>query len=361
MANVKLDHVRKEFPDGTVAVHDFTLSIEDGEFLTFLGPSGCGKTTTLRMIAGLETLSGGAIQFGSRRVDDMPPGERNVAMVFQSYALYPHMTVRGNLEYPLRKRRVPEAERDRRIAETAATLKIESLLDRRPRQLSGGQQQRVALGRAIIRNPEVFLLDEPLSNLDATLRAHLRAELIQLHRRIGKTMIYVTHDQVEAMAMSTRIAVMHQGRLQQVDTPDRIYNQPANRIVAAFVGTPAMNFIEGELVDDGGALLFRAPSLAVRVPDDRTASLREVRRRGTVVAGIRPEDVLMDGDACQARIRIVEPLGHESIVILDVGIATLVARAAADLPLRAEQSATIGLRPSKIHFFDAETGVRLPG
>lgn len=361
MADVQLTHVRKQFPDGTVAVHDFTLGIADGEFLTFLGPSGCGKTTTLRMIAGLESPSDGDIHFGPRRVNDVPPGERNVAMVFQSYALYPHMTVRGNLEYPLRKRRVPQAERGRRVAETAATLQIESLLDRRPRQLSGGQQQRVALGRAIIRDPQVFLLDEPLSNLDATLRAHLRAELVQLHRRIGKTMIYVTHDQVEAMAMSTRIAVMHQGRLQQVDTPDRIYNHPVNRIVASFVGTPAMNFIEGELVEEGDILLFRAPGLDVTLPAGRAAALREVLRRGAIIAGIRPEDVVVDNGPYPARVRIVEPLGHESIVLLDVGNGTLVARAAAEIPLHAGQSATLGLRPSKVHLFDAQSGVRLPG
>ena len=353
MAKVRLRNVQKRFADGTVAVHDLSLDIEDREFLTFLGPSGCGKTTTLRMVAGLETLSGGEILFDDDRIDDLEPGERNIAMVFQSYALYPHMTVAENMGYPLRKRGVAKAERARRVAETARLLQIDPLLGRRPRQLSGGQQQRVALGRAIIREPEVFLLDEPLSNLDATLRAYMRAELIQLHRRLGKTMLYVTHDQVEAMTMSSRIAVMHGGRLQQVGTPDEVYNTPANRVVAAFVGTPAMNFIEGEIT---GAPTpgFSAPGFAVPV-----AAAATLRPGMPVTAGIRPEDVHIGEGEGTGQVLVVEPLGHETLVVVAAGGGNIVVRCAPGVRVGAGETVPLRLAVEKLHLFDGATGMRL--
>ena len=247
MAEVAFEKVRKEF-GSTVAVDDLDLTIDEGEFVSLLGPSGCGKTTTLRMLAGLEEPTGGTLRIGERVVNGVPPSQRDIAMVFQSYALYPHMTVGKNIAYPLRKRGVREPERSERVGATARLLELEELLDRKPRQLSGGQQQRVALGRALVREPEVFLLDEPLSNLDARLRAHMRAELIELHRRIGRTMIYVTHDQLEAMTMSTRIAVMNAGVLQQFATPADIFHRPANVFVAGFIGSPGMSLVSGELI-----------------------------------------------------------------------------------------------------------------
>jgi multiple sugar transport system ATP-binding protein len=359
--NVTLSHIQKRFADGTVAVHDFSLEVAAGEFLTFLGPSGCGKTTTLRMIAGLELPTAGAIHFGSRRIDDLAPGDRNVAMVFQSYALYPHMTVAENLAYPLRKRGVPRDERAARVAATAKLLQIEPLLQRRPKQLSGGQQQRVALGRAIIRDPDVFLLDEPLSNLDATLRAYMRAELVQLHRRIGKTMIYVTHDQVEAMTMSTRIAVMHQGRLQQVGTPADVYARPANRFVASFVGTPAMNFVEGALRLEPTGMQFVADGLAVAVDG------RAVDANRPALAGFRPEDVSIgpagEGGAGPAhgigQVLVVEPLGHETLVVLEVGANQLVARCPSGIGLAAGERVGVVLNAGRAHLFDNVSGERL--
>jgi multiple sugar transport system ATP-binding protein len=356
MATVKLDHLRKVFGANSVAVEDLVLDIEDKEFITLLGPSGCGKTTTLRMIAGLETPTSGRILFDSQAVNELPPAKRNVAMVFQSYALYPHMTVRENMEYPLKKRKTPRAERSAKVKQTAELLQIEELLDRKPRQLSGGQQQRVALGRAIIRDPTVFLLDEPLSNLDAKLRSYMRAELIQLHRRIGKTMIYVTHDQLEAMTMSNRIAVFNHGRLQQVASPDEIYNRPANRFVASFIGTPSMNFFEGDVVSEADQPIFRTSTL--RIP---LARFPEVKPGRSVIAGVRPEDVLV-GDATglnEAEVSIVEPTGHESIVFLTAGIDKFVARVGNEMSVNALSRIKVGFRAAKVLLFDSETEERL--
>ena len=251
MATVTFDNVRKTFGE-TVAIPGLDLMIRSGEFVSLLGPSGCGKTTTLRMLAGLEQPTSGEIRIGDRPVNDVAPAQRDIAMVFQSYALYPHMNVAENIAYPLRKRGVPKAERPAKVKAVADLLQLGPLLTRKPKQLSGGQQQRVALGRALVRDPQVFLLDEPLSNLDAKLRAHMRAELIELHRRLGKTMVYVTHDQLEAMTMSTRIAVMRDGVLQQFATPAEIYHWPANAFVAGFIGTPAMTIAEGEIAFDQG-------------------------------------------------------------------------------------------------------------
>ncbi len=349
MATVTLDRLRKDFADGTVAVEEFSMEIADGEFLTLLGPSGCGKTTTLRMIAGLETPTSGQIRFADRRVDDLAPGARNIAMVFQSYALYPHMTVRQNLEYPLKKQGTGAAERRRRSDDIARLLRIESLLERKPKQLSGGQQQRVALGRALIRNPEVFLLDEPLSNLDATLRAQLRAELIQLHQRIRKTMIYVTHDQVEAMTMSTRIAVLHQGRIQQVGTPHEVYNFPANRFVASFVGTPAMNFLDGEIREGQLSLTDMGPVLSTPVS----------YADGKVILGVRPEDILIGSGSMTAQVLLIEPLGHEVLVYLQIGPTTAIARATGEVTLRPQETVRCEFRTHRLHFFDPQDGRRI--
>jgi multiple sugar transport system ATP-binding protein len=347
------------FPDGTTGLHELTLDIADGEFLTFLGPSGSGKTTTLRMIAGLEHPSCGEIWFGQRRVDLLSPAKRNVAMVFQNYALYPHMNVRRNLEYPLRKRGVPGPERAARIAEVTALLKIEALLDRRPRQLSGGQQQRVALGRAMVRQSDVFLLDEPLSNLDAELRAHMRAELIQLHRSLNRTMIYVTHDQMEAMTMSTRIAVLSQGRLQQLATPGEVYHAPANRFVATFVGSPAMNMVAGRLEQRGDRLHFVSEHLSVALPESRRAELQ--REPAQVIAGIRPEDLRLTPGQGDAKVMVVERAGYEAVVWLTLGSQRLVARAPADTPAEAGKAAAVSVDGGRLHLFAQDGGQRLIG
>ncbi|MBV9786373.1 MAG: ABC transporter ATP-binding protein [Acidisphaera sp.] len=359
MASVTLETLRRVFPDGTVGLHGLSLDIADGEFLTFLGPSGSGKTTTLRMIAGLEHPTSGVIRFGARRVETLSPADRNVAMVFQNYALYPHMTVRRNLEYPLRKRRVPAAERETRIAEVTALLQIGALLDRRPRQLSGGQQQRVALGRAMVRPSDVFLLDEPLSNLDAELRAHMRAELIQLHRTLNRTMIYVTHDQMEAMTMSSRIAVLSQGRLQQAATPHEIYHAPANRFVATFVGSPAMNMLAGSLEQRGDFLCFVSPHITIPLPARRRAELQGAP--AAVIAGIRPDDLRFTGGDGEARVSVVERAGHEAVVWLTLGAQRLVARAPADTRAQAGDHGTLCVEGGKVHLFGAEDQARLIG
>ncbi|MGG5823065.1 ABC transporter ATP-binding protein [Falsiroseomonas sp. HW251] len=348
MTEIRLRGVRKEFPGGAVAVQDLDLTIADGEFLTLLGPSGCGKTTTLRMIAGLEMLSAGEIHFDSERVDRLPPSKRNIAMVFQNYALYPHLTVRGNLEYPLKRRGVPAGERPAMIDRTAKLLHIDELLDRRPRQLSGGQQQRVALGRAMIRDPAVFLFDEPLSNLDAQLRSTMRTELIRLHARLGNTMVFVTHDQLEAMTMSTRIAVMYRGLLQQVGTPAEIYGRPANRFVAGFVGTPAMNFWDATLTEG----LLRSAALT-------DLPLAGVAASGPVAAGIRPEHILLGEGPATAEVAVVEALGHETLVLLSVGDQEFTVRAPAESALRPGEVVPFALKADRIHLFDPASGARL--
>ena len=353
MASVSFENVRKTF-GAAVAVANLDLAIEEGEFVSLLGPSGCGKTTTLRMLAGLEYPSGGQIRIGGRVVNDVPPARRDIAMVFQSYALYPHMTVAENIAYPLRKRGVAKRERGPLVRRTAELLQLEGLLDRKPRQLSGGQQQRVALGRALIREPEVFLLDEPLSNLDAKLRAHMRAELIQLHQRIGKTMVYVTHDQLEAMTMSTRIAVMQAGILQQFAPPAEIYHSPASLFVAGFIGTPSMTLIEGEAAQDGDQAVLIASALRIPIP---TIAGGQTSR--AVTLGVRPEDVIIGPGPMEGRVRIVEPTGHETIVLIDIGPVTVTSRVGDGVSLRPGESVRFSFRKEKLHLFDSETGQRL--
>jgi multiple sugar transport system ATP-binding protein len=326
--------------------------VNSGEFVSLLGPSGCGKTTTLRMLAGLEFPTEGEIRIGDRVVNAVPPGQRDIAMVFQSYALYPHMTVGENIAYPLKKRGVGKVDRAAKVRTVAETLHLSALLDRKPRQLSGGQQQRVALGRALVRDPKVFLLDEPLSNLDAKLRAHMRAELIELHRRLGRTFIYVTHDQLEAMTMSDRIAVMHEGELQQLGRPMDVYDRPANLFVAGFIGSPAMNLLAGELEAAGSGLQFARPGLRLPVTAGGAAGQK-------VTLGIRPEDIMLGAGPFNATIRVVEPTGHETIVMAEIGGEAAVLRAGPGIDLPIGGETRFSLKASRLHAFDTATGQRL--
>lgn len=355
MSGVVFSKVRKEFGSFT-AVEGLDLTIEQGEFVSLLGPSGCGKTTTLRMLAGLEFPSSGEIRIGERVVNDVPPGERDIAMVFQSYALYPHMTVGSNMEYPLKKRGLPRAERQEKVARAADMLQLTELLDRKPRQLSGGQQQRVALGRALVRDPQVFLLDEPLSNLDAKLRSYMRAELVELHARLGRTMVYVTHDQLEAMTMSDRIAVMLAGDLQQFAPPQEVYRAPANRFVASFIGTPSMNLVDGKLVLQDSVWYFTAPGLTIPVPP-----LIAATKADKACLGVRPEHVQLGEGELQARVQLVEQTGHENIVVLDVaaGIRLTGRTPSAQLP-RVGDTINYRIDSEQVHVFGAgDTGLRL--
>ncbi len=357
MAAVVFKNVRKEFGSFT-AVHGLDLNIEEGEFVSLLGPSGCGKTTTLRMLAGLEFPTSGDITIGDRRVNDIAPGQRDIAMVFQSYALYPHMTVAQNIGYPLKKRGVGPADREKAVASTAELLQLTELLGRKPRQLSGGQQQRVALGRALVRDPKVFLLDEPLSNLDAKLRGYMRVELVELHRRLGRTMVYVTHDQLEAMTMSDRIAIMEGGELQQFAPPSEVYAEPANRFVASFIGTPGMTLIDGELAQEGDTWMFTTKGLSLPL-----ASLNDKAQGGAACLGIRPEHVSVGKGPIEAVVQVVEKTGHENIVFLEMsGGQRLTARAPADQSWDAGESVKVSLDEKNAHVFGAgPRGPRLNG
>ena len=362
MANVILKNVVKEFKSVT-AVDRLSIEIHDREFAVLVGPSGCGKTTALRMIAGLEPVTSGEIFIGDRQVNDMEPKDRDIAMVFQNYALYPHMNVRDNLGFGLKMRKFPKAEIDQRVQEAADILGIHELLDRKPKQLSGGQRQRVAVGRAIVRKPKVFLFDEPLSNLDAKLRVAMRAEISKLHRRLGATIIYVTHDQVEAMTMASRIFIMHQGALQQSGAPLEVYKHPANRFVAGFIGSPAMNFIDAKLVLEQDQFWIDAEGFKVRLPEAFYDRLKPYAGR-PVVFGVRPEDMTAhdaaagegNGNNLTARADVVETLGAETFVYLTCGDHSIVARMEApERPLEVGQSLEVDLKMSKTHLFDKET------
>jgi multiple sugar transport system ATP-binding protein len=364
MARVIFDQVTKVYAkDDAPAVNNLSMEIEDEEFLVVVGPSGCGKSTAMRMVAGLEEISGGRIIIGDRVVNDLPPKDRNVAMVFQSYALYPHMSVRDNLAYPLKLRKVPKAEREQRVLEAARILDIEQYLDRKPKALSGGQRQRVALGRAIVRNADVFLMDEPLSNLDAKLRVQTRAELVKLHDRVRTTTIYVTHDQTEAMTMGDRIAVMSLGVLQQLDTPQNLYDNPANKFVAGFMGSPAMNFIDVTLEAAEGKLFAVTPGFRMQIIDETATRLQNYVGK-SVTMGIRPEHISVpdhldtavpDAAKFPVTVDVVELLGNEIFVYLTNRGATLTARMDPDIKLERGQEIVIAAEPSKLHFFDTQT------
>ena len=360
MARVIFDGVTKRYAGGVEAVSGLSMEIEDREFLVLVGPSGCGKSTAMRMVAGLEEITEGRIIIGDRVVNDLPPKDRDVAMVFQSYALYPHMTVRDNLAYPLKLRKVPKEERERRVREAARTLDIEPYLDRKPKALSGGQQQRVALGRAIVRNADVFLMDEPLSNLDAKLRVQTRAELIKLHERVQTTTIYVTHDQVEAMTMGDRIAVMSLGLLQQLDTPQNLYDKPSNKFVAGFIGSPSMNFVESTIQQADGNLYAVTPGFRMRVPDLKKQALSPFVGQ-TVTMGIRPEHLLErsrtpagtpEDSLISVEVDVVELLGNEIFVYLKSGETVITARMDPDLHLVRGQKIQVAAPADKIYFFD---------
>ena len=361
MASVTYDHVTKRFGD-VVAVNDLDIEVEDKEFLVLVGPSGCGKTTALRLLAGLEDITEGQILIGDRVVNDVAPKDRDIAMVFQSYALYPHMSVFDNMAFGLKLRKMDKAEIKRRVENAADILGIEELLDRKPRQLSGGQRQRVAVGRAIVREPNVFLLDEPLSNLDAKLRVQTRAEISTLHKQLETTFIYVTHDQVEAMTMATRIAVLQQGICQQLDTPQNLYDKPDNKFVAGFIGSPAMNFFEGKIDKSNGKLVMDAKSFYVEIPKEREKTYQGYKGK-SVVFGIRPEDIHnpdftppgITPAKVAGKVVVTELMGNEIFVFLKNGEHSFVARVDPRSTYSYGDDAEITFNMGNFHIFDKET------
>ncbi len=362
MAEVVLKGVSKVFPGGVQAVEATDLTVADQEFMVLVGPSGCGKSTVLRMIAGLEEVTTGEVFIGGRKVNGVAPKDRDVAMVFQNYALYPHMNVYDNMAFGLKVRKMPKAQIKERVHDAAEILGLEELLTRKPKALSGGQRQRVALGRAIVRKPQVFLFDEPLSNLDAALRALMRIEISKLHQRLKATMIYVTHDQVEAMTLGDRIAVIRKGRIQQVDRPMTLYDEPRNRFVAGFLGSPSMNFVEGRIEPaDGGTFVagdLRLP-LGKKFPSLAAGGARDV------VLGVRPEDVYPDAGGgtgrptIKARVEVVEPMGNEKLIHVVAGGHPMVGRTSASSPVRVSEEIVLEINPERVQFFDAATGETL--
>ncbi len=352
MASVGIREVRKAF-GSTNVLHGVSVDIRDGEFVILVGPSGCGKSTLLRMIAGLENISGGEIRIGERVVNDVPPKERDIAMVFQNYALYPHLTVRENMAFSMRIRKAPASEIDLRVNKAAQILGLTHLLDRYPRQLSGGQRQRVAMGRAIVRDPQVFLFDEPLSNLDAKLRVAMRTEIKELHQRLKTTTIYVTHDQIEAMTMADRIVVMHDGVVEQIGPPLELYDRPDNLFVAGFIGSPAMNFVPGRVRANGRLTFSTETGLSIPLVDAPAG----VDGR-PLILGVRPEHFDLAPDGIAAEVVVVEPTGSETMLAVRAGgqDLTCVLRER----VRERPGETVSLRPNRVHFFDAETGRRLP-
>ena len=371
MAGLSLRHIYKKYPGGVTAVSDFNLEIKDKEFLIFVGPSGCGKSTTLRMIAGLEEISEGELYIGDRYVNDVAPKDRDIAMVFQNYALYPHMTVFENMAFGLKLRKVPKEEIKRRVEEAARILDINHLLERRPKALSGGQKQRVALGRAIVRNPKVFLLDEPLSNLDAKLRAAMRSELTKLHKKLETTFVYVTHDQVEAMTMATRIVVMKDGLIQQVDTPQNLYDYPVNLFVAGFIGTPQMNFISCKLEKKDTDLYVTFGKNSIKVPADKAnnPALKEYIGQNVII-GVRPECIhddpahlaSMPDSVMNVTVDVTELMGAEIYLYLSfdgqedaTNGKNIIARVSARSTARAGDSIQVAVDASRMHIFDQDT------
>jgi len=365
MAKVVLKNFWKKFKN-TVAVEDLCVEIEDRDFAVLVGPSGCGKTTTLRAIAGLEKVTSGEIYIGDTMVNDFLPKDRNIAMVFQNYALYPHMTVYDNMAFGLKLQKLPKEEIDERVQEAARILDIEPLIGRKPKQLSGGQRQRVAVGRAIVRKPKVFLFDEPLSNLDAKLRVSMRAEISKLHKRLGATIIYVTHDQIEAMTMATKIFVMNHGKLQQAGPPLELYRSPANRFVAGFIGSPAMNFMEGKLQKDDNDLFMEGNGYKLRVCDKLRDNLKDYVNR-EITFGARPEDFYIqppnrDSEtvaSLKVKVEVIEPLGEESYVHFTVGNNTMIAKMRSTELMQVGDEATLYIDMLKTHFFDVETSLTI--
>jgi multiple sugar transport system ATP-binding protein len=361
MAGVTFDHVYKRFGD-VIAVNDLNLEIADKEFLVLVGPSGCGKTTALRCLAGLEEISDGQIRIGDMVVNDVAPKDRDIAMVFQSYALYPHMSVFDNMAFGLKLRKVPKEEIKRRVQEAAQMLGIEHLLDRKPRQLSGGQRQRVAVGRAIVREPKVFLFDEPLSNLDAKLRVETRANISKLHQQLSTTFIYVTHDQVEAMTMASRIAVINKGLLQQVDTPQMLYDRPDNLFVAGFIGSPAMNFFKAKLERGDGKLFVDGGSFKVEVPGDRTSAYSPFVGK-SVILGVRPENIHdphfappnIFAQPVEGKVEVTELMGNEIFLYVSTGEHNFVARVDPRTTARMGDKTQVAFNMSNMHLFDPET------
>ena len=364
MASLSLKHIDKTYPNGYKAVKDFNLEVADKEFIIFVGPSGCGKSTTLRMIAGLEDITGGTFEIDGKVMNDVEPKDRDIAMVFQNYALYPHMTVYDNMAFGLKLRKVPKDEIDKKVKEAAKILDLDKLLDRKPKALSGGQRQRVAMGRAIVRAPKVFLMDEPLSNLDAKLRVQMRTEISKLHQRLGATIIYVTHDQTEAMTLGTRIVVMKDGVVQQIDTPQNLYDHPCNEFVAGFIGSPQMNFMDAKVKANGSAVTVTVGDNTLEVPADKAKNLIAGGYDGkTVVLGIRPEDVHDEPAFIQANpnstisapVRVYELLGAEVFLYFDFAGAQMTARVNPRTTARAGDTVTFALDMDKTHYFDKET------
>ncbi len=364
MASLSLQHINKTYSNGFEAVKDFNLEIEDKEFIIFVGPSGCGKSTTLRMVAGLEDISSGTLLIDGKKMNDVEPKDRDIAMVFQNYALYPHMSVYDNMAFGLKLRKVPKDQIDKMVKEAARILDLEKLLDRKPKALSGGQRQRVAMGRAIVREPKVFLMDEPLSNLDAKLRVQMRIEISKLHQRLGSTIIYVTHDQTEAMTLGTRIVVMKDGIVQQVDSPSVLYSQPANKFVAGFIGSPQMNFLDGELVQEGGQLTFHIDKYSLAIPDSKASVLKDKGYVGKkVTLGIRPEDIYdsqvfiesSPGSVMESTIKVYELLGAEVYLYFDLGESQITARVDPRTTAKSGDPIKFALDMEKVHFFDYET------
>ena len=364
MASLSLQHINKTYPNGFQAVKDFNLEIEDKEFIIFVGPSGCGKSTTLRMIAGLEEISGGTLKIGDKVMNDVEPKDRDIAMVFQNYALYPHMTVYDNMAFGLKLRKVPKDQIDKAVREAARILDLEKLLDRKPKALSGGQRQRVAMGRDIVRNPKVFLMDEPLSNLDAKLRVQMRIEISKIHQRLGATIIYVTHDQTEAMTLGTRIVVMKDGVVQQVDTPQHLYEQPGNLFVAGFMGSPQMNFLDAQIAEKGGDLIAKVGEYDIVIPAAKAKVLKDGGYVGkTVVLGIRPEDIHDSQMFIEASpsvpmtstVKVYELLGAEVFLYFDVNGTQVTARVDPRTNSKTGDTIKFAFDMEKSHFFDKET------
>lgn len=365
MANLSLKNINKIYDNGFHAVKDFNMEIEDKEFIIFVGPSGCGKSTTLRMIAGLEDISSGDLEIDGKRMNDVLPKDRDIAMVFQNYALYPHMTVYDNMAFSLKIKKMPKDEIDKKVKEAAQILGIENLLKRKPKQLSGGQRQRVAMGRAIVRNPKVFLMDEPLSNLDAKLRVQMRIEISKLHQKLGTTMIYVTHDQTEAMTLGTRIVVMKDGIVQQIDTPQNLYDHPRNLFVAGFIGSPQINLIDVEVLKEDDGIYVKNDYIKLKLPEEKGRALEDKNYIGKkVVFGIRPESLYDDddylektdqGSIIEAKVRVYELMGAEVYLYFDLGDDQITARVKPSTKARVGENTKFAFDMEKSYLFDPET------